>query len=126
MMNFFSTAIARVGAFLNGLQVKRLVMVLCVGLLVLTTNTQPPTGNKALTDKIDRTLNQDQTQRPKTTGEFLDEARGDVPLGERVENITRDSVEAFKKLGAEYGEAAQDSARTIRDGVVDAAKQASK
>ncbi len=63
------------------------------------------------------------SERPKTTGEFLDEARGDIPLDERVRNITRDSAEAFKQFGQEYSVGAQESARNLRDNAAQAGEK---
>lgn len=67
---------------------------------------------RAVRQRVEQT---DPTNRPKTTGEFLDEARGDVPLNERLENITRDSVEAFKQLGAEYKPDLKQTAQSLQD-----------
>jgi len=66
---------------------------------------------KQAAENVDELVHQKNSQRPKTTGEFLEEARGDVPLNERLGNITRDSGEAFKDLGSEYSKAAREATR---------------
>ncbi|HEY9626314.1 MAG TPA: hypothetical protein V6C84_03350 [Coleofasciculaceae cyanobacterium] len=55
------------------------------------------------------------SERPKTTGEFEQEARDGVPLDERIGNIIRDSGEAFKQFGQEYSVGAEESVRSIKD-----------
>ncbi|MBW4659373.1 MAG: hypothetical protein KME15_11915 [Drouetiella hepatica Uher 2000/2452] len=55
------------------------------------------------------------SERPKTTGEFEQEARDGVPLDERVQNIIRDSGEAFNQFGQEYSVGAQESVRSLKE-----------
>ncbi len=55
------------------------------------------------------------SERPKTTGEFEQEARDGVPLDERVQNIIRDSGEAFNQFGQEYSVGAQESVKSIKE-----------
>ena len=55
------------------------------------------------------------SERPKTTGEFEQEARDGVPLDERVQNIIRDSGEAFNQFGKEYSVGAQESVQSIKE-----------
>jgi hypothetical protein len=87
-----------------------------VGCLLLTTGVNATPSSQELGQAVHRRVEAtDQTDRPKTTGEFLDEARGDVPIDERLKNITRDSAEAFKKLGEEYSPNVGQAARDLRD-----------
>lgn len=112
-------SIARLISSLKQIRVEQVFSVVLVGFLFLTSNVasnqKSEALGKAVRDRIEAT---DQSNRPKTTGEFLDEARGDVPLDERVENITRDSVEAFKELGREYTPDLKAGARNLRDNVI--------
>lgn len=111
-------SIAGLISSLKQIRVEQVFSVVLVGFLFLTSNVasnqKSEALGKAVRDRIEAT---DQSNRPKTTGEFLDEARGDVPLDERVENITRDSVEAFKELGREYTPDLKAGARNLRDNV---------
>ncbi|MBI4779947.1 MAG: hypothetical protein HY785_01350 [Oscillatoriophycideae cyanobacterium NC_groundwater_1537_Pr4_S-0.65um_50_18] len=68
---------------------------------------------KRMRDRIEETDRN--SERPKTTGEFEQEARDGVPLDERVGNIIRDSGEAFKQFGQEYSVGAEESIRSIKD-----------
>jgi hypothetical protein len=60
------------------------------------------------------------SERPKTTGEFEQEARDGVPLDKRVQNILRDSGEAFKQFGQEYSVGAQESGQMIKEKATEA------
>ncbi len=86
------------------------------GCLLLTTGVNAAPSSQELGRAVRQRVEQtDKTERPKTTGDFLNEARGDVPLDVRVENITRDSIEAFKKLGEEYTPDLGQAARDLKD-----------
>lgn len=133
MMNWISNAIAGLNAFIQKIQVKRFLSVVLVGFLVLAThpnNVESPANNvqsgestnKAAAKRIKDIAHQNDSARPKTTGELLDEARGDVPLNERLNNITRDSVEAFKDWGEEYADMGKQSADHLKNKTGDATK----
>lgn len=111
MTNLISKAIANINSLLNQFQVKRFVAVVLVGFLVLTTNVSHESGNKALTNKINQALEQDDSQRPKTTGEWNKEAREtEGAPGERLKRIAGQSAEAVKDFGKVYPDTAQRSA----------------
>lgn len=119
LTNLFSSAVSSLKQF----EIKQLAVVVLAGLVLMTSHAAPaastPTTDsetlgKAIRERIEET---DQSNRPKTTGEFLEEARGDIPLDERLGNITRDSVEAFKELGREYTPDLSQGAENLRDGL---------
>lgn len=122
-MNRLVASIANCLAWLKATQTQRLFsVVLAVGLL-LTSGVKGMQDQTALGQNLRQRIEQtDHSDRPKTTGEFLDEARGDVPLDERVKNITRDSVEAFKELGKEYQPNVGEGIRDLRDGAAEAGR----
>ncbi|NJO81217.1 MAG: hypothetical protein HC827_23775 [Cyanobacteria bacterium RM1_2_2] len=98
------------------IRVEQVLSLVLVGFLFLTANVPSEQRSEALGKAIrERIEATDQSDRPKTTGEFLDEARGDVPSDERIQNITRDSVEAFKELGKEYQPNLKAGAENLRD-----------
>jgi hypothetical protein len=120
MTHLISGAIAKINSLLKQLQVKQFLAFTLAAFLLLTTNTiVPGNQNQALSHK-------DGSERPKTTGEFLEEARGDVPLGERINNITRDSAEAFKDFGSIYTEGAKRAASDIKENLADTGKNISE
>jgi hypothetical protein len=126
MKNFISITVDRINSLIQGFQAKRFLAVVLVGFLVLTTNVFAEGNNKAVTEKVREQVHQDGSQRPKTTGEWLNEAHEDVPLGERIYDIGEDSAEAFKEFGSGYIDGAQKTARDVREGAARAGRDISK
>lgn len=111
MTNLISKAIANISSVLNQFQVKRFLAVVLVGFLVLTTNVANESGSKALTNRINQALDQNDSQRPKTTGEWNREAREtEGAPGERLKRIAGQSAEAVKDFGSLYPDTAERSA----------------
>lgn len=111
MANFISNTIAQINGLLKKVQVKQFLAVVLVGFLVMTSNVVPKDSNKALTNKINEVVHQDDSQRPKTIGEWNKEAREteDAP-GERLQKIGKESAEAIKDFGSLYPDTAKRSA----------------
>jgi hypothetical protein len=112
-------------ALLRSFQLQRLFVTVLAVLLITTGNDLSAAPERATGQSLGESIRErisetDQSNRPKTTGEFLDEARGDVPLDERAKNITRDSVEAFKELGKEYTPDLKAGARNLKDRAAEA------
>ncbi|MFB2770883.1 hypothetical protein ACE1AT_16560 [Pelatocladus sp. BLCC-F211] len=124
MTNLISNAIARVSSLLKGLQVKRFLAVVMLGVLLLTTNTYiTPGDNKVLGKEVRDRAHLNDTQRPRTTGEWQKEAeevKGNP--GERLKRIGEDSAEAFRDFGSGYVEGAKRTANQAKDSAVDAGK----
>lgn len=101
MLNLISAAIAKTNSFLKEHQVDRLFAGVLAAILLFVTNADLGENSKPVGERVGDQLEQTskRTERPKTLGEFRDEAEGDVPAGERVKNITRDSAEAFGQFG---------------------------
>jgi hypothetical protein len=126
--------IGSASAFVKNLQVKRFVAVfLVIGTLFLA-NVNAVSANTLSGGKetessrfIERMQKADEkTERPKTTGEFLEEARGDVPLNERINNIARDSAEAFQQFGKLYTTGAEETARAVKENAQEATENVLK
>lgn len=125
-MNFISKCVQAIAFLFQGLQLKQFFATLLLTTVLLTSNVNQyaassgsqqydqPLGERIL-ERIEQA--DQESNRPKTTGEFLEEARGDVPLDERLHNITRDSVEAFKQAGQDYSIAAEEITRELKDKV---------
>lgn len=111
MTNLISRAVAHISPMFKELQVKRFVAVVLIGFLLLTTNVVPGHNNRAVSKKIDNVVHQNDSQRPKTTGEWQQEAREteDSP-GKRLENIGKESAEAVKDFGSLYPDTAKRTA----------------
>ncbi|AFY35046.1 hypothetical protein [Calothrix sp. PCC 7507] len=116
MTNLISRAVAHINAIINSFQIKRFLAIALVGFVVLTANVDYDRSNKAVTRKVDNLIHQDDSQRPKTTGEWNKEARetkGDP--GERLKRIGKQSAEAVKDLGSVYPDTAKRSARELKE-----------
>jgi hypothetical protein len=111
---------------LKGLQIKRFLAVVMLGVLLLTTNTYiTPGDNKALGKEVSDRAHLNETQRPRTTGEWQKEAeevKGN-PV-ERIKRIGEDSAEALRDFGSGYVEGAKKTTEQAKDSAVDAGKDA--
>ncbi|MFN6516298.1 MAG: hypothetical protein RMY29_017600 [Nostoc sp. CreGUA01] len=114
MTNLISHAIGHLSSLFKGLQVKRFLAVALVGFLVLTTNMTSGYSNQDLGQRVRQQVEQNDAQRPKTTGQWNREAREteDSP-GERLQRIGKQSAEAFKEFGSGYVEGAKETARDV-------------
>lgn len=117
MQGLIFTAISNTLSVFKKTQVTRFLSIVLMGFLFLTTNVGLNQNDQSLGERMRERIQQvDQnTERPKTTGEWLDEVEGDVPFGERVQNTIRDSKEAFSQFGKEYSVGAQESARNVQE-----------
>ncbi|WP_017655802.1 hypothetical protein [Fortiea contorta] len=116
MTNLISRAVAHIGSVLKDLHFKRFLAIAIVGFVVLTTNVDGNHASKAVTKSLDRVVHQDNSERPKTTGEWNQEARetkGDP--GERIKRIGKESAEAVKDFGSVYPSTAKRSARELKE-----------
>ena len=123
MSNLISETIALIGSFFNKIQVKQFFAAVMVGFLLLTTNANPDFHNKELTKQVKQEAHQINDSRPKTTGEWKDEARENVPLNQRVQQIGEQSADAFKEFGSGYVEGAGKTANQAKDSVSRAGKE---
>lgn len=117
MKNTVFAAISEMFSSIKRTQVNQVLSIVLVGFLFLTTNMGLNQSDQSLGERMRERIQQveQNTERPKTTGEWLDEVEGDVPFGERVQNTIRDSKEAFSQFGKEYSIGAQESARNIQE-----------
>ena len=111
MRNVIKSAIANIGVMFKQLQVKQFFAVVLVGFLLLTTNIAGMDRGQALTNKVDQLTDQNNSDRPKTVGEWNKEARQteDAPL-ERIKRIGKESAEAVKDFGGMYADTAEKTA----------------
>ncbi|MBD2679395.1 MULTISPECIES: hypothetical protein [Nostoc] len=114
MKNLISNAIGHISSLLQGLQVKRFLAVALVGFLVLTTNITSGSSNQDLGQRVRQQVEQNDAQRPKTTGQWNREAREtEGSPGERLQRIGQQSGEAFKEFGSGYVQGAKETARDV-------------
>ncbi len=117
MKNLISRTITYINSLLNRLQVNRFLAVVLVGSLLLTTNvTLGSQNNRDLGERVREQIQQNDSQRPKTTGQWNKEAREtEGSPGERLKRIGEQSAEAFKEFGSGYVEGTQETARGVQD-----------
>ncbi|MEH1907873.1 MAG: hypothetical protein V7L05_07120 [Nostoc sp.] len=126
MINLISRTIGNISSLLKGLQIKGFLAVVVVGFLVLTTNVTYGQNDKALGERVREQVQQDDSQRPKTIGEWNKEARQtEGSPGKRLQKIGEESAEAFKQFGSKYVEGAQKTAGDVGDNAAQTAKDIS-
>lgn len=117
MISLFFGTVSTIGLLLKNFQVKQFLSVVMVGLLLLTTNIDPGVMSKQeATQKVDKMLDRDDNNRPKTTGEWQKQARevkGEP--GERAKRIGEQSVDAVKDFGKMYPDVAKRSANELEN-----------
>lgn len=116
MINQIFRAIDGISFILRKLQIKQFVSVVLVGFLLLTTNLAYESSNPAVTDKINQLVHQNDSPRPKTTGEWNKEARKtENSPGERLQKIAGESGQALKEFGKVYPDTAKRSTTDLKD-----------
>ena len=116
MSNLITNVFARIRSVLNMLQVKQVLAIVLVGFIVLSTGTRAEQRTKAITNRIDNVVHQDDSDRPKLTGEWQKEAREvEGEPGERIKRIAEESVEAVKDFGQLYPDTAERTIPAIGD-----------
>jgi hypothetical protein len=126
MINLISRKIGHISSVLKGLQVTRFLAVVLVGFLVLTTNVTYGQNDKALKERVREQVQQDDSQRPKTIGEWNKEAREtEGSPGKRLQKIGEESAEAFKQFGSGYVEGAKETANDVGNSAAQTGKNLS-
>ena len=136
MTNLISNAIAHISSWFQGFQVKRFLSVALIGLIVLTTNVDhgrnsayiDDTGRstKELREQARERVQENDAQRPKTTGQWNRESRETKGApGERLQRIGQQSAEAFKEFGSGYVEGAKETAGGVKDSAAKAGRDIS-
>jgi len=118
MIKLISQTVNHISFLMQKIQIKSFVAVVLAGLMTLTTNAALGQNNQVLKEQVRQDIQQDDSQRPKTTREWNQEAReteGD--LGKRLQKIGEESAEAFKEFGSGYVEGAKKTARDVQKGV---------
>ncbi len=116
LVSLFSRAICALSTLLNQFQIKRFLPVLLVGFLLLTTNTDLRRGEPSLTQQLGEVVRRNDSDRPKTTGEWQQEAREtEGAPGERLQRVAKESAEAVKDFGSLYPDTAERSTRALQE-----------
>jgi hypothetical protein len=117
MISLFFATISKIGSLLKNLQIKQFLSVMMLGLLLLTTNIDPGVMSKQeANQKVDKMLDRDDNNRPKTTREWQKQAREvkGEPI-ERAKRIGEQSADAVKDFGKMYPDVAKRSANELEN-----------
>ncbi len=126
MINLISRTLSHISSLLKGLQIKGFLAVVIVGFLMLTTNVAYGQNDKPLSERVREQVEQNDSQRPKTVGEWNKEAREtEGSPGKRLQKIGEESAEAFKEFGSGYVEGAQETADDVGNNAVQTGKDIS-
>jgi hypothetical protein len=118
MLNFINEAIARFKSLFSRLQVKQFLPMFLVGFVLLTINNDlVPLDNQRLGRKLNNEIHQDGELRPKTNGEWNQQAmETDGRPVERLKRIVEQSGEAIKDFSNLYPEAVERGAAELSNG----------
>ncbi len=118
MLSLIHGAFTQIGALLNKLHVKQFLPALLVGFVLLTTNVVPDLASKGAIDRLERKMEQENPDRPKTTAEWQNQAREvKGKPGERLKRIGEQSADAVKEFGSMYPDVAKNSGNELSDEV---------
>jgi len=104
MRNLFNEVIVKFNSLLARLQTKQFLSIVFIGFLILTINTElVPPNNRALANELNDEIHQDGESRPKTSGEWSQQAAetDGRPL-ERLKRVGVQTKEALKDFGEVY------------------------
>lgn len=120
MMINLTTLTDRLGTFLQRIKFKNLFTFLLIGMMTLLT--VAPTAalagqnRETLPSNVKQALRDDDSDRPKTTGEWNAEAREtEGRPGERAKRITKETGEAVKDWAELYPDVAERTVPAIGD-----------
>lgn len=117
MLNFISEAISKFNSFVKSIQAKQFLPMVMIGFVLLTINVTPSRQEtRQAIKKLDQTVHQKDSTRPKTTGEWEQQAHETEgrPL-ERIKRIGEQSVEAVQEMGSMYSDTAKRSSEALKD-----------
>jgi hypothetical protein len=117
MISLFLGTVSVIGSLFKSFQVKKVLSIMLVGLLILTTNIDPGVMSKQeATQKVNKMLDRDDNNRPKTTGEWQKQAREvkGEPI-ERAKRIGEQSADAVKDFGKMYPDVAKRSENELEN-----------
>jgi hypothetical protein len=118
MLDTIGAAIVKISGWFKNIQVRQFLSVVAIGFILLTTDVAPDRASKATIDKLDRLVHQENPDRPKTTGEWQQQAREvKGKPGERLERIGEQSADAVKEFTGLYPEVAERSANELERNV---------
>jgi hypothetical protein len=117
MISTIFMTIGKISSFLKTFQIKQFLSIMLIGSILLNVNADPGVLDKQeATQKVDKMLDRDDNDRPKTTGEWQKQARevkGNP--GERLQRIGEQAADAIRDFGGMYPEVAKRSADELEN-----------
>jgi hypothetical protein len=123
MKNLISKATNLLSSFLSMFSGKYFLAVILAGFYLLTSNVALADNNVGLKQKVRQQIEQNDTERPQTIGEWNQDAREtENSPGERIKKIGQQSAEAFKEFGSGYVKGAKETASEIENAAIQLVK----
>lgn len=116
MLSFISKIVDKLYSFTKAAYTRQIFSMVLVSSLLFTIHIGATANSKVVTQKLDEVVHQNDSQRPKTTGEWNKEAqevKGEP--GERIKRIGKQSGEAVKEFGSIYPDTAEKSASELKN-----------
>lgn len=114
MLTLISGLMAKIGTLLKRLHVKQSLPMILVGMMLLATEIVPDIASDKAIDRLERKVQQENPDRPKTTAEWQKQAREvEGKPGERIKRIGEQSADAVKEFGSMYPDVAKKSGKEL-------------
>jgi hypothetical protein len=108
-------------SYFRRFQVKYLLSIALIGCLLMTNTacaSPSSASNNPLKQKVDAAIDKNDSPRPKTTGQWKQEAQEtENAPGKRLEKIAKESKEAVKEFGKVYPNTAEKSANSFNQNI---------
>jgi hypothetical protein len=121
MISLINDIASPVKALLEKFKIKHLLGIFLIGcLLIANTACASPSSaaDSSLKQKVDAAIDRNDSPRPKTTGEWKQEAREtENAPGKRLQKIAKESKEAVKEFGKVYPNTAEKSTNSFNQNI---------
>jgi hypothetical protein len=117
MISLINDSVAHFKSLLGKYRIKHLLGIVLIGCLLITNTacaSPSSAADSSLKQKVDAAIDRNDSPRPKTTGEWKQEAREtENAPGKRLQKIAKESKEAVKEFGKVYPNTAEKSANSL-------------
>lgn len=114
MLTLISGLMTKIGTVLKRLNLPQFLPIILVGVVLLTTEVVPDIASGKAIDRLERKLQQENPDRPKTTAQWQQQAREvEGKPGERIKRIGEQSTDAVKEFGSMYPDVAENSGKEL-------------
>jgi hypothetical protein len=121
MINLLNRLTFHLMVWFRRFPVKHLVSIVLIGCLLMTNTacaSPSSAANSLLKEKVDAAIDKNDSPRPKTTGQWKQEAREtENAPGKRLEKIAKESKAAVKEFGKVYPNTAEKSAASLNQNI---------